>query len=310
MNDFEKTQHIVSIKGKANYRCALNTSLNCESGYCVIDKKQVYECKREFICPYYNKQNDAKRAQIMLTSYQYFLRAVDCSKWVTPRDVLIFDECHKFRSLYTDIRSLEISNKEIEVLEFIKTIYDGEIITNKRFKGINTKKKYKLDIFIPEFNLGIEYNGNNWHCESKIPEKFYHRNKRNFFKEQGIDVVFIYSHEWHNKKSIIKNIIKERLKKEKKIVYARKCTIGIPTKTEEKEFLDKYHLQGSVNSSNCIGLYYKEQLISVMTFGRNRFEDGGTELLRYCNSFDYKIIGGASKLLSHFLADRNFRNIN
>jgi Rad3-related DNA helicase len=113
MKDFEKSQDIVSIKGKANYRCALNDNLNCESGYCVVDKKQVYDCKREFLCPYYNKQNEAKRAQIMLTSYQYFLRAVDCSKWVTPRNVLVFDECHLLEDQIVRWAEIKLSPREL-----------------------------------------------------------------------------------------------------------------------------------------------------------------------------------------------------
>jgi hypothetical protein len=66
--------------------------------------------------------------------------------------------------------------------------------------------------------------------------------------------------------------------------------------------LDKNHLQGYSNSSIKIGLFYNKELISVMTFGKPRFNKNYEyELLRFCNKLNTSVIGGASKLFSYFL---------
>lgn len=112
VNDF-KDGSLVSIKGKANYKCALNTGLNCESGYCLIDKNQLKECKKERLCPYYNTRNRAMNANIALTTYQYFLRAIECAGFWKPRDVIVFDECHLLENQIVQWASLQLSPREL-----------------------------------------------------------------------------------------------------------------------------------------------------------------------------------------------------
>ena len=72
-------------------------------------------------------------------------------------------------------------------------------------------------------------------------------------------------------------------------------------------FLNNNHLQGNVNAAVKLGLYYNDELVSVMTFGKLRLALGNKksnideyEMYRYCNKLDTNIIGGASKLLDYF----------
>lgn len=58
------------------------------------------------------------------------------------------------------------SNQEREVGEFIKTIYSEEIWFNTR-KIISP---YEIDIYFPNMNKGIEYNGDYWHSREGSPE--------------------------------------------------------------------------------------------------------------------------------------------
>ncbi len=71
---------------------------------------------------------------------------------------------------------------------------------------------------------------------------------------------------------------------------------------ESKIFLDENHIQGNCISKYRYGLYYNNELISLMTFGKSRFKDE-FELLRFCNKLGYNVVGGASKLFFHFLKD-------
>ena len=83
-------------------------------------------------------------------------------------------------------------------------------------------------------------------------------------------------------------------------MYARKCTIKELKKEETKDFLNLYHLQGYISSDIAIGLFYDDELISLMTFGKPRYTDKYEyELIRYCSC--KSVIGGAEKLFNYFL---------
>ena len=90
-------------------------------------------------------------------------------------------------------------------------------------------------------------------------------------------------------------------------IYGRKCIIKEITAKEAKIFLDLNHIQGNVNARIKVGLFYDNELVSLMTFGGLRKSMGGVsdvgsyELLRFCNKLDSTIIGGADKLLKYFI---------
>ena len=65
---------------------------------------------------------------------------------------------------------------------------------------------------------------------------------------------------------------------------------------------------GFINSKIKIGLFYEDNLISIMTFGSLRKpsnKQDNWELLRFCNKLGYSVSGGASKLISYFIKKYN-----
>lgn len=62
-------------------------------------------------------------------------------------------------------------------------------------------------------------------------------------------------------------------------------------------------MQGPINNLNYnIGLYYDNQLVSCMSFGKPRFNKKYEwELLRFANKANYKVIGGASRIFKYFI---------
>jgi hypothetical protein len=189
---------------------------------------------------------------------------------------------------------------EIDLLNFIKDELMFE--ANKHF--INNKE---IDIYIPLHKLGIEYDGLFWHS-NKFIEKNYHLNKTNECEKQGIQLLHIFEDEWHYKKEIIKSIIRSKLNIIQNKIYGRKCIIKEIDAKISKEFLENNHIQGFVGSNVKIGLFYNNDLVSVMTFGKKRITmgskqsiEGEYEMLRFCNKLNTSVIGGASKLLSYFV---------
>ena len=72
------------------------------------------------------------------------------------------------------------------------------------------------------------------------------------------------------------------------------------SKEEAKEFINRYHLQNYAKDSIRLGLYYKNILVSIMTFGKPRYNKNyAYELVRYCSALN--IVGGSEKLFTHFI---------
>jgi hypothetical protein len=195
--------------------------------------------------------------------------------------------------------SKNTSIAEKEILDYIKSIYKGIVLENNR---INNKE---IDIYLPELKLGFEYNGLYWHSELN-KDKNYHLDKTEFFNNIGINLIQIWEDEWTSKKDIVKSMINNKLSRSNRI-FARKCTVKEITDNKlAKQFIEDNHIQGFVGSKIKLGLFYNEELISIMTFGKVRKSLGQSnkgnnyELLRFCNKLGFTVVGGASKLFSYF----------
>jgi hypothetical protein len=74
-----------------------------------------------------------------------------------------------------------------------------------------------------------------------------------------------------------------------------------------RDFLDKNHIQGFINSKIRMGLFYNGELVSLMIFGYQRKSMGSIgkenvyEMLRFCNKLNTSVIGGADKLFKYFV---------
>ena len=200
------------------------------------------------------------------------------------------------------------SKEEKEVLGFIQDSYTGEIITNTK----SIINPMELDIYLPELKLAIEFNGLYWHSEFN-KDKYYHLNKTEECNKLGVQLIHIWEDNWVYKQDIVKSMILNKLGKSNKI-FARKCRIKEITDNKVvREFLEINHIQGFVGSKVKLGLYYNNELVSLMTFGNLRkplntdSKEGSYELLRFCNKLNTTVIGGASKLFTYF--NKNYKPI-
>jgi hypothetical protein len=75
-------------------------------------------------------------------------------------------------------------------------------------------------------------------------------------------------------------------------------------KQEAIDFTFKYHTQNYAKDTIRLGLYYNNELASLMTFGTPRYNKKYEyEIIRYCASRN--IIGGSEKLFKHFINKYN-----
>lgn len=192
------------------------------------------------------------------------------------------------------------SIKQEEVLEYIKSLTDLEVINNYR-DGL------EIDIYIPELKLGFEFNGLYWHSE-EYKEPNYHAEKNKYFAEKGIRIIHIWEDEWDFKRDIICSQIQNLLGLSKK-VYARNTKIQRIKNKDAREFLEEHHLQGGYRGIQIsYGLFHEDELISVMTFdsqeGRKQMPEDEYNLSRFCSKKGTAVIGGASKLLTAFCREQ------
>jgi hypothetical protein len=197
---------------------------------------------------------------------------------------------------------------------FNETAWQTELCKWLIDNGIQFKEKdrktigLELDILLTDNNLAIELNGTYWHS-SKFREPTYHLNKTTKCEALGIQLIHVFEDEWEYSKEIVLSRLANILKLNQEKIYARKCVTRQVSSKEAKSFLNDNHIQGEINSSIKLGLYYNEELVSLMTFGKLRkslgsdAKDGQFEMYRFCNKKGANVIGAASKLLKYFITE-------
>lgn len=203
-----------------------------------------------------------------------------------------------------------VSSYEIEIYDFLKKEICEDIKTSVR--NINEIKE--VDILCESKKIAIEFNGLYWHSDI-FKNKNYHIDKKNKINKNGYRLISIFEDEWLNKKELCKSMLANAFKKSSEKIYARKCIIKNVSFVDCKKFLTENHIQGNCVSKYRYGLYYKDQLVAVMTFGKNRIclnnknKKDEYELLRFCSLRFTNVLGGASKLLKYFILKNNPKKI-
>lgn len=200
-----------------------------------------------------------------------------------------------------------MSSYEFDIIDFVKKRYNGEIVHGDR----TVLCPKEIDVYFPDCKIGVEVTGNYWHST-------YVKNDRQHlfqkFKEadaKGVKLYTFYEDELINRKDVCLSMILGSLGVYDRVIYARKTKVKeVSDKNVVIEFLNKNHLQGNVPSYyKAYGLYVNDELLSLMTFTKprqnmGRRDDGKQiELSRFCTLLNTRVVGGASKLLKHFIRE-------
>lgn len=205
------------------------------------------------------------------------------------------------------------SKLEKEITNFIKN--ELKIEGDTFIKGTGDKR-FEIDYYMKNKNVGIEINGCWWHSVNAQDHKNknYHFNKMLQAREMGIDLIQIWEDQWHHKKEIIKDILRARLGVVSNKIYARNCVIKIIDNKTYKEFCNKNHIQGYRPATIKFGLFYNEKLVQIASFNlcRNygkRKAECEWEWIRGCIASNNVVIGGTSRLLKRFIKECNPKSI-
>lgn len=189
------------------------------------------------------------------------------------------------------------SKAETAIGEYIQSI--GCVV---KLRDRDIIKPQEIDIYISDKKVGIEFDGLYWHSD-KYKDNNYHYDKMKAGENIGIRIINIFEDEWDNRQFQVKSFLRSILAQSNNKVYARKCTVIEITKTTSDEFINKYHIQGKAISTVSFGLFYKEELVGVMTGSKHHRDNTSNTLVlsRLAFKDDWMIVGGASKLLSELL---------
>lgn len=245
--------------------------------------------------PHHNQRHFTQDGYNKLTDGKFVIKFLETSTMQALSDFIGIDK----RTIQRYYPGLAKSEFEKEVSAFIRSqLPDAELVLNTR----KVIAPYELDIYLPEYNIGVECNGSYWHAENQGRKKQYHLNKLKSAQAQGIQLIQIWEHDWNSICSIVKGRIQTKLGISKRI-YGRHTEVKPIDSASAKMFLERNHIQGNSSASIRYGLFEKktDNLVAVMTFGKSRFNKSCEwELIRYCSLVNVAVVGGASKLFKHF----------
>jgi hypothetical protein len=280
--------------GNENFTNRAKALVTCKDKYNVDNPKQTHLLN-------FDKLNEAYWREHFIKD-GYFL-TYECASFHN----ITYSALLKKKKLFNiaETTKIHVGKTQAEIYDFVKQ-YEPNVLLNDKIVLDNKE----LDIYLPSKKIAIEYDGLMFHSFGKSEHTMFnnyadeksniHLEKTQLCAEKGITLLHIFENEWLdvNKQAIWKSIILNKLGKSSRL-YARKCEIReVSTQTD---FLNKNHLQGYCPSKINIGLYYNNELVSLMTFGKPRFNKKYEwELLRFCNKINTTVIGSASKLFTYF----------
>ena len=140
-----------------------------------------------------------------------------------------------------------ISKAEEEIYKYLLNfIPEKDIIRH----DVSILDGLEIDIYLSKYKLGIEYNGLRWHSEEFGKGKDYHVWKTDLAESNGIHLIQIFEDEW----IMHKDLVLEKLRhfvgcSDNKVIGARKCDIREIEVDSAARFLNQYHIQGFVGST-------------------------------------------------------------
>ena len=188
--------------------------------------------KKHVLCIHCNPLTDARKINVLPNGYTKIvnnnkLRTVlhiKCgNEFTLHRKTLLnrIRDGHELCSICNPVYK-GYSSLEIDLVNYIESIYKGQIMSNKN--EIFRIGLFTLDIYIPDLKLGIEFNGDYHHANPKFYKSndviknhyktaklVWEKDKRkiNLFKRNNISIFTVWEHDWKNNIESVKTELKK-----------------------------------------------------------------------------------------------------
>ncbi len=183
----------------------------------------------------------------------------------------------------------------------------NDIIMETNNRDVISPKE--LDVWLPEYRVGIEINGEYWHGvrpNMTIKERLYkrsqHYQKANEALIANIRLYQFWASEVIDNYQIVQSIILNAIGLSQRM-YARKCQVKIITDTVARKFFNNTHLQGHRVAAVYYALVLDDEIMCGLSLSKHKRHQW--EIIRYANKLNMTVVGGFSRLLQAFYRDHN-----
>ena len=207
------------------------------------------------------------------------------------------------------------SSEELNIANYLEN-RDLKVICNYRPKFLQGKE---IDIFLPDFNLGIEYNGTAYHHSSSseyvdpfilqtTKEPLYHFNKWLNCFDNGINLINIYDYKWKDDLNRILNLnVINNLVDLNKKISANNSVIKVIT-TEVANNFYTYNSESRLLVKVCksYGLYKNDLLIGVVSIKKH---SESYIICKFSTLLNYKVTNFIKVISDYIKSDLNINSI-
>ena len=176
----------------------------------------------------------------------------------------------------------------------------------------SVNKDYEKDglgsLYFKERNVAVCIREKYDSCNKNKPQKYF-SDLHNKYNEKGIRLIQLFDWQIDNDDSWtkIQSLLTIAIGSPRR-VYARNCEIREVTNDEARVLNDQIHMQGHRNAKVTYGLFYKDELVQIMSFSKAKWNrnikgENEWEIIRGCPGSNNIVIGGCAKCFSHFIRD-------
>ncbi len=185
------------------------------------------------------------------------------------------------------------SNAESEFAYIISNLSPYNIKRNV-YNIIGLRKE--IDVYVPELNLGFEYNGSYWHS-SKFAIKTRHQEKVMNAIDKDIHLVTIFDWQWNSYRKIVEDTIKRALDVGIKHIDGNLCCIS-SMKMDDFVALQKNNsLKTLLVCEESFSIYYNDEIVGAI--GKNKNND----------VYFYEVVGNKIDNIENILNKIGFNTI-
>lgn len=255
------------------------------------------------IVPLFSTENTTTLDTILSTSYPetFIWSCPDCGRsWRRKLKTMIdHPYCLVCNRSY---RSTSIGERELS--SYVRSVIGN---TTDMFENDRSAiYPLELDMYIPDKQVAIEFNGLYWHSDAHLGDKWYHYNKWKTCQERGIQLITVWEDDWRDRRSVVESMLAHKLGvSQGEKVFARKTHVELVDKKSAEVFLDTYHIQGYSSGSVYYGLKdIQGNLVAVSSW---RKQGDVLYLDRYATSCH--VVGGMGKLFKEALNYAQLNNV-
>lgn len=201
-----KVRHRVSRDWQCP-RCAALKSVNDYYKLRVAQEGSLVENRPELILEWDWDENTLNPYELLIGSHRkaYWV----CQKCNHEWEAMIANRAigNKTNCPECAIKSY-VSRGEENLAEFIKTL-----VNNVKTSDRTVISPRELDIYLPDQRLAIEFNGDYWHSEAIIRERFgvspyeHHLKKAELCKAVGITLLYVWESDWHTRRALMEDVL-------------------------------------------------------------------------------------------------------